>query len=135
MSLAAAHGPGGCQSADRCLFTTAGPAGKGRAAFIVSMEMESISNVLFSHYRDTPYHGEWVVAFLQGAWAGMLGDKIAGVCRPAALRGRELVVEVDDGAWLSALSSMKTELLARICRVAGQEVRELSFVLREAAQE
>jgi predicted nucleic acid-binding Zn ribbon protein len=90
--------------------------------------MESVSNVLFSLYRETPFHGEWVVACLQGAWPGILGEKIAGVCRPLALRGPELVVEVPDGAWMLALSSMKTELLDRIRRVAGDEVSALSFV-------
>ena len=95
--------------------------------------MESLSNLLFSLYRDTPLHEEWMTACLQGAWPVLLGKKLANVCRPLSMRRLELVVEVSDAAWLPVLSSMKSELLERIRSAAGDEVQLISFVLKEAA--
>jgi hypothetical protein len=89
--------------------------------------MESVSTILFSLYRGTPLHQEWVVACLEGAWKGLLGEKVANICRPRALNRTELVVEVLEKEWLPALSSMKQELLLRIGRATGGEVQQLSL--------
>lgn len=94
--------------------------------------MESISTTLFSLYRGTPFHDEWMIACLNGAWRGLLGESVANACRPLALQRAELVVEVLDEAWLPVLASMKPELLERICAAAGRDVRQLSFVLKQA---
>jgi hypothetical protein len=91
------------------------------------LAMESVSTILFSLYRGTPLHPEWVVACLAGAWKGLLGERVANVCRPRALNRAELVVEVLEKEWLPALASMKQELLFRIGRATGGEVRRLSF--------
>ncbi len=87
--------------------------------------MESISNTIYSLYRGTPFHSEWIVACLDGAWQGVLGDRIASTCRPRVLRGSELVVEVSDKAWFAVLTGMKQELLERIRQATGSEVRQL----------
>jgi hypothetical protein len=95
--------------------------------------MEPVSATLFSLYRDTPQHSEWVVACLDGAWQGLLGEKIGTACRPRDLRREELVIEVFEEAWLPVLSDMKTELLSRIRSTTSGEIRRLSFVLRRGA--
>jgi hypothetical protein len=95
--------------------------------------MESLSNLLFSLYRGTPLHEEWVVACLQGAWRGLLGEKLASVCRPLSMHHLELVVEVSDAAWLPALSAMRSELLERIRSATGDEVQLISLALKESA--
>lgn len=95
--------------------------------------MESLSNLLFSLYRGTPLHEEWMIACLQGAWRGLLGEKLASVCQPLSMRRLELVVEVSDAAWLAALSGMKPELLERIRSATGDEVQLISLVLKETA--
>ena len=92
--------------------------------------MESVSNTIYALYRGTPSHGEWIVACLQGAWDGVLGEHIAGTCRPVTLRGAELVVEVSEKAWFPVLSSMQRELSLRICRATGGEIRQLMFKLQ-----
>jgi hypothetical protein len=93
--------------------------------------MEPISNILFSLFRGSPRHGEWVLACLEGAWPAIVGEGIARVCRPASCAGATLVVSITDTAWEKVLASMKDELQAKIRLVTGGEVRELSFVLRE----
>lgn len=95
--------------------------------------MESISITLLSLYRGTPHHGEWITACLDGAWQGLLGNRVANVCRPLALHGVELVIEVLDTAWLPTLVSMKPDLLRRIQAKTAGEVQRISFVPRPTA--
>jgi hypothetical protein len=95
--------------------------------------MEPVSATLFSLYRGTPQHSEWVVACLEGAWEFVLGEKIGAACRPRELRREELVIEVNEKAWLPVLSDMKSELLNRIRSTTDGEVRRLSFALRRGA--
>jgi hypothetical protein len=92
--------------------------------------MESISTVLFSLYRGTSIHEEWLVACLSGAWQGLLGERLASACRPLEVRQDELVVEVLDAAWLPAIAGMTQDLLLRIQTASGNEIRQLSIVLR-----
>ena len=91
--------------------------------------MQSLSSVLYSLYRGTPQHGEWVVACLQGAWAGLVGESIASVCKPARWVDSKLWIEVADAAWVGALESVRGEMLDRICKATSGEVRGISFSL------
>jgi hypothetical protein len=95
--------------------------------------MESLSNLLYSLYRGTPYHDDWLIACLSGAWQGLLGDKVAQVSRPLKMRSLELIVEVDDAAWLATLSSMSRDLLGRIRSATRGEVQRLSFVPKKTS--
>jgi len=89
--------------------------------------MESLAKTLITLYRGTPFHDAWMVAFLGGAWSGLLGDKLAQVCRPVAMRHKELTIEVLDPGWLDTLRDMKPELLRRIRHNVGREVLSLSI--------
>lgn len=89
--------------------------------------MEHISTVMFSLFRGTPGHGEWVVHCLQEAWPAIVGQGIARACRPGAFEGSKLTIAVEDAAWGSALASVKDELLDKIRQATGGEVREISF--------
>ncbi len=90
--------------------------------------MKPVSSILFSLYKGTPQHDEWVVACLQGAWPGLLGDRIALACAPVALNDRKLVVEVRDPGWLPTLSSMSSMLLERIRSTTGVAVAGIVFM-------
>ena len=90
--------------------------------------MECISTALLTVFRGTDYHGPWMAACLEGAWCGLVGERVAAVCRPVSVRHAELIIEVLDPDWLPALASMKKELLARIRAFAGDEIRSLSLV-------
>ena len=89
--------------------------------------MESISHTIYSLYQNTPFHGDWIVACLCGAWNGILGARIARTCKPVAWHNFELVVEVLETDWLPVLTGMKQELLQRIRQTTGGEVRQLVF--------
>jgi len=93
--------------------------------------MESLAKILVSLYRDTPSHDEWVVACLEGSWSGLVGEKMAQVCRPLAMRRKELTIEVLDPAWLGTLRGLKPELLKRLREAAGSEVLSVCFELKK----
>ncbi len=90
--------------------------------------MKPVSSILFSLYKGTLHHDEWVVACLQGAWSGLLGDRIAQACVPVALNDRKLVVQVRDPGWLPTLSSMSSVLLERIRSATGAAVAGIVFM-------
>jgi len=87
--------------------------------------MEPISNILFSLYRGTPKHDGWVLACLQGAWAGIVGHRIAEVCHPASFSHHSLRVEVTDASWQQPLEEMREQLLAKIQSGSNGEVQQL----------
>jgi hypothetical protein len=90
--------------------------------------MEPVSLVLYSLFRGTPQHGEWMVSCLQGAWPGIVGDAISRVCKPWSCNGSSLVVRVDNPAWEGTLNAMKEEILAKVRQATRGEVRGLSFM-------
>ena len=91
--------------------------------------MESISSILFTLFRGSPQRDEWVVACLEGAWRGLLGDRISRVCRPLSFHDACLTIEVQDAAWEESLREMTPKLLLRIRQATGDEVRELQFTV------
>jgi predicted nucleic acid-binding Zn ribbon protein len=95
--------------------------------------MESLSNTLLSLYRGTASHDPWVTACLEGAWSGLVGENVAKVSRPVWLKNAELAVEVSSEPWLSALESMKPEMLRRIRSFAGSDVKRLVLVRKQSS--
>jgi len=91
--------------------------------------MEEISGILFGLYRGTPRHSEWVAACLEGMWPGLLGERLARVCRPSALKNSRLTIMILDRDWEGALRSLKPELLRRIGKATGNEIRDIAFVI------
>ncbi len=89
--------------------------------------MEPVSTVLFSLFRGTPRHEEWVVSCLGGAWAGLLGGSLAAICRPLTLEKSRLVVEVLDPLWMQALVDLREQILAKLRVATGGEVQALTF--------
>jgi predicted nucleic acid-binding Zn ribbon protein len=92
--------------------------------------MEPISRILFTLFRGSPQRGEWIVACLEGAWAGLMGDRISQVCRPLRFENACLTIEILDAAWDETLRGMEPELLLRIRQSTGDEIRELHFTAR-----
>ncbi len=89
--------------------------------------MEQLFGVLLSLYKGTPGHGEWVVTCLQGAWAKIVGDRLASVCRPAMFSGSELVVEIVNPGWEEAVNSVRPVLVEKLNMAAPGLVKTLSL--------
>ena len=89
--------------------------------------MRSIADAIFGLYRGTPQHGEWVVGCLNGAWPALVGDRLAGICRPCKFEGACLTVEVTDASWSEALKSMETDIRDKLRVATGLEIQRISF--------
>jgi predicted nucleic acid-binding Zn ribbon protein len=89
--------------------------------------METVAALLYRIFRGTPQHSDWMVACLQGAWPGLVGARLAAVCRPAAFADGKLKVEILDSDWAGALCSMEKELLDKLQTATGGEVTRVSF--------
>jgi hypothetical protein len=89
--------------------------------------LQKLFGILFSLNRDMPEHDKWVLACLEGAWAKLLGNKLATVCRPAAVKGSELVVVILDRNWEEALQSVKPEIQEKLRVATAGEIKRISF--------
>lgn len=64
----------------------------------------------------------------RAAWPPAVGKKIAERTRLGMLRGRTLVVEVEDAVWQRQLTSLSVQILRNLDRIIGGGlVEELSF--------
>jgi hypothetical protein len=89
--------------------------------------MEAVAALIYKIFRGTPQHPEWMVACLQGAWPGLVGERLAAVCRPIAFSDGRLKIEILDDDWAQALRSIEKQLLEKIGTATGGEVSRISF--------
>ena len=72
--------------------------------------------------QDAPLLQVWEL------WDKAVGEIIAENARPAAFKGKILLVHVNSSPWLHQLSFLKKDILARINRELGQDlVDEIKF--------
>ena len=72
--------------------------------------------------QDAPLLQVWEL------WDRAVGEIIAENARPAAFKGKILLVHVNSSPWLHQLSFLKKDILARINRELGQDlVDEIKF--------
>jgi hypothetical protein len=90
--------------------------------------MEPVSTVIYALFRGSPQHADWVVSCLEGAWPGLLGDKLSEMCTPAGLEGTRLTIQVLDPSWLEPLRGCSGEILERIRQATGGEVRSVRLI-------
>jgi hypothetical protein len=60
------------------------------------------------------------LASVFAAWPDLVGESVAGHCRPRALRAGRLVVVVDEPAWATQLRWLEADLLGRLAEVLGE---------------
>lgn len=90
--------------------------------------MEPVSGILFSLYRGTPQHEEWILACLQGAWRGIVGERLAEVCRPSAVKGSELIIEITNSSWVKALKGVRRDMAEKLRIATFGEVQSISLI-------
>lgn len=95
--------------------------------------MKPLFPVLFSLCKGQPNQGQWVVACLEGAWPGILGERLAAVCRPVSFEKSNLRIEILDGDWDRAVKSVAPALLEKLRAATASEVKSLSFSRPSAA--
>ncbi len=67
---------------------------------------------------------------LSAAWSVACGKAMAGRGTVVGYADRVVRVQVEDGAWLRQLMSMRTQLAGEMGRIAGVPVREIHFEMR-----
>ena len=92
--------------------------------------MKPLFGVLLGIYRGTPLHDNWVLACLEGAWAKLIGDRLAAVCRPVSLKKSELIVEILDQDWEEAVKGVALPLQQKLDTITTGIVKTLSFSRR-----
>ena len=61
-------------------------------------------------------------------WDGVVGETIAKNARPAAFKGKLLLVEVSSSTWMHQLQFLKTDIIEKINHAFGKEmVDEIKF--------
>jgi predicted nucleic acid-binding Zn ribbon protein len=66
------------------------------------------------------------------AWKEAAGEKAARHTKPASLRKKNLVINVDGSSWLYELTLRKESLLAAMKkRLGGKKIKELQFRIGE----
>jgi hypothetical protein len=89
--------------------------------------LEPLFGVLYSLYKGQPNHGHWVVSCLEGSWPRILGERLAGVCRPVSFENSDLRIEILDREWDKAMQSVKQALLEKLRAATASEVKSISF--------
>ena len=100
---------------------------------MVQPDMESLGSVVFSLFRGSPRHGEWVVSCLAGAWPVLVGQQISAACEPRSLEKSILTVQVIVPEWKEALEGLKEEIAAKLRTATGGVVEGVVFSMRESA--
>lgn len=76
---------------------------------------------------------EATLAWLESAWPSVVGPHLASHTRPLRCAGDRLELSADSKAWHTQLSSMESDLRARINAAwGGTLIRRLTFVLAGA---
>jgi predicted nucleic acid-binding Zn ribbon protein len=58
------------------------------------------------------------------AWADVVGEEAAAHSRPVAIRGRTLLVEVDEAVWVQELTARRYGVVQELNRQMGAAVLE-----------
>jgi predicted nucleic acid-binding Zn ribbon protein len=73
------------------------------------------------------------LAALQGAWAEVVGERIAAVANPVSERSGEATVNCADSVWAQELDLMQGELLQRLRERLGERApQSLRFRAQDA---
>lgn len=92
--------------------------------------MEQVFGALLALRRGAPDQDEWILSCLAGAWAKLLGDRLAMVCRPIAIAHGRLAIEASDAAWERALRDLQPELEKKL-RIATADA-VVSVAIKQA---
>jgi len=87
-----------------------------------------LGNVLPGVLRSVRYGGDTQLLQVWDLWDNAVGETIARNARPSAFKGRLLLVEVANSAWVHELQFMKSEIIERLNNAFGTVlVEEIKF--------
>lgn len=95
-------------------------------------ESERIDSVVRSIIKKLDKQSNPTSEDIAKIWGEIAGKKAASHTKPASLRKKRLVINVDGSSWLYELTLKKRELLAELKkRLGGDKIEELQFRIGE----
>ena len=93
---------------------------------------ERIDGVVKSVMEGLDRHSNPAAEDIEAIWRGVSGKKAASHTKPASLRKKCLVVNVDGSSWLYELTLRKGELLKNLKKKLGNDkIKTLQFRIGE----
>jgi len=91
-------------------------------------EFEHIGNIIGNVLKTCRDDFDENLAQVWGRWDRAVGDGIAKNARPAAFKGKLLLVNVTSSTWMHQLQFLKTDIIKQINHALGKElVKEIKF--------
>ena len=57
-----------------------------------------------------------------------MGERLAEVCRPSAVKGSELIIEITDSSWVKALKGVRRDMAEKLRIATFGEVQSISLI-------
>ena len=91
---------------------------------------KKIEEIFKTLSRKESWGKRFALSEILKAWNEIVGSDISRIAKPSLLKGKTIVVEVDDNIWLAQLQSESEELREKLNFSLGQKkVKEIRFVL------
>lgn len=91
-------------------------------------EFVSLGHVLPGILKSIRHDGDEQLVLIWERWDRIVGESIAKNARPAAFKGKLLLVEVSSSVWIHQLQFLKEEIIDTINAAFGKEVvNEIKF--------
>ena len=95
-------------------------------------EAERIESIIRSVFKKLDGTVNPTIEEISALWKEAAGEKAAAHTRPASLRKKKLVVNVDGSSWLYELTLRKKEILERLQKKLGEDkIKELQLRIGE----
>lgn len=87
-----------------------------------------VGHIIKDVLRSQRKHGDAKMIRVWDIWPSAVGEHIGANTNPAAFRGRLLIVNVVDSAWLQELWFLKKDIVGKVNNCLGEElVEEIKF--------
>ena len=89
------------------------------------VQIGNIIEGVLKNFRSEP---DYVLPKIWDLWNEVAGETIASNARPAAFKGKLLIVHVNSATWIHQLQFLKNDLMAKLNQALGQaQVQEIKF--------
>ncbi len=83
-----------------------------------------LGNVISKTLKTYRHESDDELSRIWSLWKGMVGEMISENTRPAAFKGRQLIVNVSDSVWMQQLHFLEKEMMRKINKALGKRLVE-----------
>lgn len=93
-----------------------------------SDQFVKVGHLIQDVLRSQRKHGDAKMIRVWDIWSSAVGEHIGGNSSPAAFKGKLLIVNVTDSAWLQQLWFLKKDIIGKVNGCLGEDlVEEIKF--------